>query len=251
MRSWSTFIRSLLGSEASPTGGTSLSFRELYATSGHAVAILEAGSLRAVEVNPAAATLLGLPREVILGDPFPLRLEAAAREPLEQAAAAALARGTAGALVAATADGHRRLRLELGVVNAPAGAFLIVQLAAAGGHAPPNGAAAGSLEAISRSSDAFVLADLALRIRYSNEAFVRLVDGGTAARLAGQPLDRWLHFDEESRRRIAEQMRSRDAAIALRAAGVRPGTPGSLQVLSIAAPDGPEPVYGFLVRTTD
>ncbi|MCG8399727.1 hypothetical protein LWS67_24885, partial [Bacillus atrophaeus] len=81
-----------------------------------------------------------------------------------------IAGGSATSLVTATANGHRRLRLELGAAKAPAGAFLIVQLAALGGHAPVNGAAAGSLEAISRSSDAFVLADVALRIRYCNEA---------------------------------------------------------------------------------
>ncbi len=181
-------------------------YRNLFQSSAEAVLIVDGGSLKVVEANPAANALFGGARSRLVGSALTALFDARAAEPLQALLAAARSVGkheklslplVAGPTVAIAASLFRQdqaafLLVRLDPVVAPARAG---SDRAARGSTPDAGAAAGEtmMAAFARSAaDGLVFTDAQGRIVWANRAFAGLAQLSAEEQARGETLDRWL-----------------------------------------------------------
>jgi transcriptional regulator PpsR len=168
-------------------------YRLLFRMASEAIIIADAASLKIVEANPAAASLLGLPSDRITGrnladvfDEEPMQalqgLLAAARigNP-EKETVITLRTGSAGHSVSASLFRQEKV------------SHFLIRIAAGAKRDKPLEGRAGELgQIIEKMPDAFVVTDLSQTILTANAAFVDLMQMASEDQVRGKSLERWL-----------------------------------------------------------
>jgi len=184
-------------------------YRNLFQSSAEAVLIVDGATLRVVEVNPAAMTLLSggaaKPAKVVgvaLGSLF----AAEAAEPLAAALAAARSVGKHERLSALLVGVRRSVNLAVSSFRQDQASFLLVRLApladietkaqrgATAARTPTADGSGDNLASafVRGTSDALVFTDGSGRVVAVNRAFARMAQLSSEDQARGESLDRWL-----------------------------------------------------------
>jgi transcriptional regulator PpsR len=167
-------------------------YRLLFHAIGEAVLVVDAGSRRIVEANPAAGFLLGVDHATLIGKPVSWFV---AMESQETAAAAMMGSGPAARaepVLITLAEGRGQARLMVTLMRHDRVNHMLIRLQPTSA-AVANGAARGPLAAmVEKIPDAFVVADEHLLVLDANSAFLDLAQAPDAAAIVGEPLSRFL-----------------------------------------------------------
>ncbi|MFN3591286.1 MAG: transcriptional regulator PpsR [Thermaurantiacus sp.] len=228
-------------------------YRLLFEVSREAVLVIDTGSRRIVEANPAAAALVtARDRAGLSGQPF-LSLF----PPGDQDAAVALL-ATAG-----QGDQARSATLHVGpqAVQATVSASLFRQdrttlcllrlTPLATGTADDTAQARTLQTVLERMPDGFVLADRRFRILAANSAFLDLAEAASREQVAGLPLENFLGRPGIDLGLLETQLREHGAVrnFATQVRG-RLGAEEQVEISAVAVPHEGETVFGFAVRAT-
>lgn len=189
-------------------------YRSLFQSSTEAVLIVDAATLRIVEANPAAQSLLdgGSPSPRVrkagraVGGAWTSLFTAEAAEPLAAALASARSIGIHDPVVATLANHARTVSVSISIYRENQSSFLLVRLVPrvppGAGRAVPAGARDPTLESAGSSgltaafvrgaADAVAFTDSTGRVVAVNRSFARLAQLSSEDQARGQMLDRWL-----------------------------------------------------------
>ncbi len=237
---------------SAPVSGSDLSFDALFAAANEPVLILDAGSGRIVDANPAVAQLLRADRATLLGTLFIDALEQSSVEAVQRSFALARAEGRAGAISIRTRQGASTLGLETALFHVAPDSFLLLRLArpvGASSRAARRGADSLVLKALERSSVGFLITDAQLRIEYVNRACVQMLGLLSADQICGRPLAAWLSLGDADLARLQGPLAERHAATVLRTSLYDAGSGARyVEVHAVAVPAGKSTRWGITLR---
>jgi transcriptional regulator PpsR len=188
-------------------------YRNLFQSSAEAVLIVDGATLRIIEANPAALSLVSgtgtggaggkAPR--VVGASLPALFTADAGEPLAGAVSSARSIGKHESLSALLAASKLKVAVSVASFRQGQASFLLVRLAplpaadsrgakGAAGQQRGNAMPGAGLEAafVRGAADALAFTDAAGRVVAVNRAFVRLAQLSSEEQARGESLDRWL-----------------------------------------------------------
>jgi len=225
-------------------------YRLLFQMTGEPSLIVDAGTHRVMEANPAAAALFGLETKRAGAGAFEDLFSPSSRSAAQSfLAAARVAPRIDNVHVELARDGAAVL-LSGSMFRQDSATLVIVLVSRLGGAArgarPEDGRRLAVLEAM---PEAFVVTDPERRVISANAAFVDLVQIASEAQTRGEPLDRW----------IGRQGVDLDVLYAnLKTHGVvrrfstlsrgEFGTSEDVEIAAASALDGAQTVYGFTIR---
>jgi transcriptional regulator PpsR len=223
-------------------------YRLLFQMASEAVMIVDAGTRRIVEANPAAERLVSADGSLV-GRPFVKLFSAhsqdAAVSMLSVAQSAARPTGAQGRLSAA----GREFSAAASLFRQDRTAHFLIRLAPVDRDAPANDTGARLFEVLERLPDGFVVTDDALHILAENTAFLDLVRLPTKEQARGQPLDRFLGRPGIDRGILLTTLREhgvvRNFPTVLRTQFL---DQEDVEVSAVAATDGTQPCFGFSIR---
>lgn len=169
-------------------------YRALFQVSSEAVLIVDAGSHKIIEANPAASQLLANGSKAITGRQFAdLFTSDSTPSALESLSSAQSIPRVDGVLVE-SAHGNRQLVMATSLVRQNRSTYYLVRLNAQGNGASSDGVVGRSniLKAIDQLPDGLVLVDKDRRIIMCNPAFLELCELAQETQVKGEPVERWL-----------------------------------------------------------
>ena len=168
-------------------------YRILFQTSNEAIFILDAGNLRSVDANPAAASLLESTSGKLVGRAFSEVFDASSRPQIEKRFEDLRASGRIEAARARLIT-QRECWVSASLFRHDDGAQILVRLAPVveGGASSAPVVKSQALKIIEGLPDAFVVVDLERRVLDANTAFLEAAELPSIGQARGQPIDRWL-----------------------------------------------------------
>lgn len=227
-------------------------YRMLFQLASEPVIILEAGSLKIVELNPAAQRLIPSPGEKLLNMPLPSAFMPESADMLEAALKSARIAGRS-AEIEVVAHGGGTFGVLASLFRQDNAAFLLVRLTPVltESASPLRHAAMRVLNVIERLPDAFVVVDPALKIIEANQAFLDLAQLGAKQQALGEPLERWLGRPGVDMAMLLSNLGEygvvRNFATIMRGAF---GSVEEVELSAVPALSGEVPSYGFVMRST-
>jgi transcriptional regulator PpsR len=182
-------------------------YRHLLETSSEAVLIVDGGTQKVLEANPAARTLCASSRAKLVGVTLSTLFEAADGERLQDLLAAARSVGKKDAVRARLLEGAGEVAVSASVFRQEDAVLVLVRLAPVAAAAPAaarRGAGRRTLPApgedweatlaafVQNSPDGLVFCDETGRVLTANRAFLTLAELSTEDQARGEALDRWL-----------------------------------------------------------
>jgi transcriptional regulator PpsR len=172
-----------------------LRYRHLFQVAAEAVLVVDAASGKVVEANPAAAAMLELSADKLVGLVFPLGMAPRSARAVQTMLAAVRRSGRAEP-VQAELVGHRvDVRVSATLVHQDATSLLLVRLSRGESSDLQQAAHAEGvmlLHLAQSSPDSLVVTDLDGRVLSANAEFLGLTQMANEDLLRGQSLDRWL-----------------------------------------------------------
>lgn len=169
-------------------------YRMLFEVATEAVLIVDQGTERIIEANPAAEQLLGEGLRRVVGRPFPEGFDGPGTQALLTMLASARATGRGERVRVATVDGRGSFAVSAFMFRQDGQGLFLVRLApigeSGGGRIPRDGQR--MLALADRSPDGSVVLDREGRILSCNPAFLELLQVPTLEQARGQSLARWL-----------------------------------------------------------
>jgi transcriptional regulator PpsR len=227
-------------------------YRLLFDRSADAILILDAGSSRVLEANPAALELFGLTARRLVGQDFGTGLSEAAQRELAALLARVRSTGRSEDLRLRIAAPKRRdLLVSAAHVAQEGRACFIVRITAAQALAP--GAAGVRQTALGqvmqRLPDGFVVTDPDGRVLMANAAFVDLVQLAAEEQLLGESIERWLGRPGVDLPVILAALRQQGALRLFNTAlHGEHGAEVEVEISGAAVADAEPPCLGFAVR---
>jgi len=224
--------------------------RLLFQVASEAVLIIDAGSRKVLEANPAAARLLGEGSRRLVGRSFPEGFDAAGMEAVQALLGAVRATGRTDDVTVKSADGTREFVASASLFREERSSFFLIRLAplhADRGSAPtPNSKV---LEIVLSAPEGFVVTDLNGRILFANRAFLDLVQLATEEQARNESLERWLGRPGVDFNLLTAQLREH-GSLRLFATQVRGefGSSSDVEICAVSVVDGEEPCFGFTIR---
>lgn len=231
-------------------------YRLLFQLSSEAVLILDAGSHRVTEANPAARTMLG----VEVGELAGLGLEQVFAEgsvPQVQAHLAAVRAGHRADDVQARtaprdAHGGRDVTVKASIFRQHGETFFLVRVAAlnvAPATPPVPDVKTKLLRAVESAPDGFVVTDGDGEVITANAAFLEMAQLTHEDQARGRPLDRWIGESGVEMTVLMANLRQRGAvrffATTLRG---QEGATARVEISAVAVRNGGYPSFGFAIR---
>ncbi|WP_457106427.1 transcriptional regulator PpsR [Methylobacterium sp. P5_C11] len=225
-------------------------YRLLFQISGEPVLVVDAGTRRVAEVNPAAARLIGRPAKRIAGQDVVDLFDSASARALEAQFGALRATGQAGEIRVALSHGRGEVTVSASLFRGEGGASVLLQLVA-----DPAVAEAGldqeapTAAVIEAMPEGFVVTDPARRVLMANAAFLELAQLATEGQARGRTLDHWLGRDESEAQALFATLVDHGAV--RRFGTVVRGAYGGMEDVEVAAVSvaGLRPCLGFAIRS--
>lgn len=227
-------------------------YRLLFETSSEAMIVVDAASQKVVEVNPAAAELIGQPAKRIVGRPLAEWFDAAGAQAARAMLAVLEASGRADDVTAAMAQGGRAMLLSATTFRHDAASLFLLRLVPADGAsnviALPK-SKSRMLKAVERATDGFVLTDADGRVLAANKAFLDLVELATEEQASGESMDQWFQRPGVDLNVLIGNLRQR-GAVRLFASSLRGtlGTVSDVEISAVSVVNGDVPFFGFTIR---
>lgn len=169
-------------------------YRLLFEMASEALLIVDAAQRKIVEVNPAAAALLGESARRLTGQSFPRSLDAEGSSIVSNLLDAVKVAGRADAVQVRQADRPGTLSVSASIFQQDGTSLYLVRLSPrrGAGEAPERDAAQlRMLQVIESSPDAMVVTDHDGRVLLANRSFLDLSQVPYLEQARGQSLDRW------------------------------------------------------------
>ncbi|MGB3711837.1 MAG: transcriptional regulator PpsR [Erythrobacter sp.] len=226
-------------------------YRRLFDMSGEAIAIVEAGTLRIREANPAAHRLVGAKPGSLPGKKVPTLLSKDSREAFQTFAGAALASVDVSPIEIGVAGMKRRVIADASSFMQDRARFLLLRLSPLDDGAASAGAANGTpmLELVDSMPDAFVVADANMDIVSANSAFIEITHEASLDQLRGRSLATWIGRPgidiELIEGQIDQHGAARNISTILRVGETMEDEPVEI---SAVRSSGDDPFYAFVIR---
>jgi transcriptional regulator PpsR len=224
-------------------------YRLLFQMTSEAVLIVEAGSQRVMEANPAAVRLLGPAPKGLVGRTFPEGFDEPGMQTVQDLLASVRAAGRAEDVRVRLVDEGRELQVAASLVRQDNAALFLVRLSPCSIAESASGLQQASLDVMEQVPDGFVLTDEAGRVLSANHAFLDLAQLATVEQARGEPLERWLGRPGVDFKVLMVNLRQH-GSVRLFSTLVR-GEHGSdveVEISAVAVPHGETPCLGFTVR---
>lgn len=168
-------------------------YRLLFQLASEPVLIVDAANQRVVEVNPAAAALIGKDARKLTGAAFAELFGPESRQAEQSFVAALRVAPRVDNVHVQLAGSGEAVLLSGSLFRQDSNTFLLVLLARLSGKsAQVSPEDARLLQAVEKSPDAFVVADYEGKILTANPAFVDLVQAATIEQVRGESIERWI-----------------------------------------------------------
>lgn len=222
-------------------------YRMLFERSTEPVMIVEAGTLRIREANPAAHALVGARAASLPGKKLLNFIDRNSHEAVQALVGAALVSDTVSPARIRIARGSREVMAVVSGFTQDRGQFLLVRLVPATDR--PATEFSPVLTLVDQMPDAFVVADSNLQIVTANAAFVELLQAASVDQLRGRHLSESLGRPgidlELIEGQIDQHGAARNVATVLRVGGDIEGEPVELSAVRTTGDDG---YYAFVIR---
>jgi transcriptional regulator PpsR len=222
-------------------------YRMLFERSTEPVMIVEAGTLRIREANPAAHQLVGARPGSLPGKKLLNFIDRNSHDGVQSLVGAALVSDTVSPARIRIARGSREVMATINGFTQDRGQFLLVRLVPASDRAAPEFSPVLAL--VDQMPDAFVVADSNLEIVTANAAFVELLQAASVDQLRGR------HLSESIGRpgidldliegQIDQHGAARNVATILRVGNDFEGEPVELSAVRTSGEEG---YYAFVIR---
>ncbi len=225
-------------------------YRLMFQMSGEAVLIVDAGSRKVVEANPASGRLLYTAPEKLIGKRFPSAFDEAGNTDIDELLSTVRAVGRGNDVRAQLADGNGELLVSASLFRQRESAHFLIQLTALDSDAKPIPPGKSNLlDVVERLPDAFVVTDMEGRIITCNRAFLDMAELAMEQQVKGEMLDRWLGRPGIDMGVLLNTLQQ-DQAVQLFSTTIRGdfGSETDIEVSAVAVPDGKHPCIGFTIR---
>ncbi len=171
-----------------------LRYRQLFQMAGEAVLVIDAGTGRVLEANPAAVTMMGTPADKMVGQVFPLGLTARSTKLVAGLLATARRTGRADPVNAELAEGRSAVQVSASLLHQDQSHLLLVRLSRIDSQAAQaHGAESAMLLQLAQGApDGLVVTDLDGLVQAANAEFLTLCQVAGEEQMRGQSLERWL-----------------------------------------------------------
>lgn len=225
-------------------------YRILFQTATEAFLVVEAGTEKVVEANPAAARFLGKEPQSLAGRSLQEQFAPAGRPALAGALAAALASGRSETATLTNAAETRTLEVRATLFRAASETLILCSLKPCDGAADEDGQTERAvMRLMRRMTDGFVLTDETGRILWANDAFLGLAEVALEDQLRGESLGRFLGRPGVDLNvmlsNAQEHGRLRQFSTQLRGAY---GSTAQVEISTAHLPGDPKPGFGFVIR---
>ncbi|WP_147016522.1 transcriptional regulator PpsR [Methylorubrum extorquens] len=227
-------------------------YKLLFQLSGEPVLVVDAGTRRVTEINPAAMRLLGRPQKRVIGQDAADLFDAGSLRDLQSLFAGLRVTGQATDLVAPLAGGRGDVRVSASLFRGEGTTSVLLRLATMVPAAPERVEfGRGALDIIQRMPEGFVVTDAARRILTANTAFLDLTQHATEEQVRGRTLDTWLGRGETDALALFAMLRDhgsvRHFSTAMRG---QYGSMEEVEVAAVSTSHADQPCFGFTVRAT-
>lgn len=227
-------------------------YRLLFEMASEALLIIDASNRKIVEVNPAAAALLGEPARRLTGQSFPRALDPEGSRIVGDLLDAVKVAGRADAVQVRQADRPGTLSVSASVFQQDGTVLFLVRLSLqrGAGEAPAQDAAKlRLLQVIESSPDAMVVTDLDGKVILANRSFLDLSQVAHLEQARGQSLDRWFGRPGVDLNVLLANLR-RHGSVKLFATTLRGefGAASEVEISAVAVTDPDTPCHGFVIR---
>ena len=225
-------------------------YRMLFDMAAEPVLIVDSGTRRIREANPAAHRLLDAPDGALIGDPVNLIVDAADRDDFIAHLGAAEASDDVAPVTLRLSGGRGDAGISARLFRQARTPLLLVRVSAPKDAVSDHHRYDASVaEVVERMPDAFVLVDRELTVLTANAAFVELTEMPSIDRVTGARLGGWLGRPGIDLELIVGQLREhgsvRNVATVLRGSA---GAQEEIEVSGVVAPMGGSECYGFTIR---
>jgi len=228
-------------------------YRLLFEIGSEGVIVVEAATGSIVEVNPAAAELLGLDMKKLMGRRFPFGFDDAGTQAVQELFSRVRASVETGSVETHHVDTGETFTVAAAMFRQDNKPYFLVRVGrpedATGATLPPRKSQA--LEVLETAPEGFVVTDTKGGVLMANQAFVDLIEMGTEDQVLGLSLERWIgRFGSEFNvllSSLREQGSLRFFTTRLR--GERGGDE-DVELSAVAVLEGEQPCLGFMLRAT-
>ncbi len=222
-------------------------YRLLFQLSNEPVLVVDAGTRRIAEVNPAAARLFGRQPKRLAGLDAVDLFEAGSARAVETLFATLRVAGEA-ADIPARLHGRGATTVSASLFRGESATSVLLRLSLPAEGEAAQGLAAHAAEVLRAMPEGFVVTDAGRRVLAANTAFLELSQLATEEQARGQPLERWLGHDETEAQALFATLREHGSV--RRFSTVLRGQYGSVEDVEVAAVAVPGPgCLGFSFRS--
>lgn len=232
---------------AGPPSSEELPYRRLFDASREAVLLLDDACGQVLEANPAAAGLLGIRRERLIGRDAAGLFQPASSVALRSAMSLARCSGRGSSAGLRPLSRGTPLDGSLSMVEAgPGRSAFLLKLSRPNRPWGFSGASA-VLAMLDAAARGFVVTRADGRVQYANEAFCRMVGVPAAGAVCGASLNQWLQLAGEEQRRLRGQLRG-GGAVARLVTLLRDalGRSRAVEVQAVAVPGARSSYLGYV-----
>jgi transcriptional regulator PpsR len=228
-------------------------YRMLFQTSGEAVLVIDATSLKIVEANPSASQLLAETAKRLIGRGLLDLFNEQSREPVQTLLAGVKAAVRADEVFAhlsgSARDVEGALRVTASFFRQENHSLFLIRLLSESTRPASDLEHRDMQQVISSGPDALVITEADGRVISVNAAFVELSQLVTAAQAQGESLDRWLGRPGVDLNVLINNLRQygvvRMFATTLRG---EHGASEDVEISAVALSDGSPTKFGFVIR---
>ncbi len=226
-------------------------YRLLFEMSSESVIIIDAGTMKLVEANPAAREMFGEQWKRVLGRSFTDAFEPDSQEAVQTMLASVRATGRADDVRVKLAEGGREVSASGSMFRQEGASHFLIRLSVLNADRPvvmPE-AKMKLLKLIENAPDGFVVVGPDERIIAANAAFCDMVQLNTEDQARDQPLDRWLGRPGVDMDVLLANLRQR-GAVRLFATVLRGefGDTVDVEISAVSMVNGGQPCFGFAIR---
>lgn len=227
-------------------------YRLLFQIASEAVLIVDAGTQKVVEANPAANRLLGAGAQRLIGGVFPEGFDAPSMQTLQALLASARAKGHGDDVRARAADGKLEFLASASLFRQENAAYFLIRFSPLQADAATFIPRSKSrlFEIIENLPDGFVVTDFDGRVVTANAAFLDLAQLATEEQARGEPLARWLGRPGADFDVLITSLREHGSA-RLFATALRGeyGVTAEVELSAVLVPGGELPCLGLMIRS--
>jgi len=227
-------------------------YRLLFQMASEAIIIVDAGSEKVLEANPAAARLLGVAAKQVNGKPFTESFDASSSKAIAALLNKVRTAGHADEVRVRLRNGKQAAQLSVSLFQQDKDAQFISRLVAhepAGAASDRVGGKSPVLRALENSPDGFVVTDGEGRVMTANRAFLDVVQCAAEEQVRGKSLTQWLGRPGADLNVLLANLRQH-GSVRLFATTLRGdlGSTTEVEISAVAVPDD-DPVLGFVIRS--